>query len=229
VRWVLVLAPSSACLLTIDESLIDGAGDAGEVTCPADMITVGPRCIERYEVTNASYVAFVSARSDDVSGQALECSANSTFIPDVEEWPPGLPLQDRPIADVDWCDALAYCRDRGRSLCSAEAWSRACAGPEGRAYPYGASYDESACNGSSIGGPMRPSAIGEHAGCEGGFAGLFDLSGNVEEWIDDCAGEECAARGGSFADSNQALACSASRSALRLAAAPTRGFRCCLP
>jgi formylglycine-generating enzyme required for sulfatase activity len=75
--------------------------------------------------------------------------------------------------------------------------------------------------------------------CEGGFAGLFDLSGNVSEWDDMCesgvgagdlaaagAGDACAIRGGSAYFSGE-MDCAVVVGARRDTAFASIGFRCC--
>ena len=80
--------------------------------------------------------------------------------------------------------------------------------------------------------PFQPSPSVEPAGtpsCQGGYPGLFDMSGNAAEWEDACddfAG--CRVRGGGFSDKKaQDLACAADRVELRMFKADDVGFRCC--
>src|SRR5262249_40663852 len=109
---------------------------------------------------------------------------------------------DRPVHAVDWCDAFAYCAWAGKRLCgriaggsvdptfgtdlaSESEWYNACSRGGQHAYPYGDTYDPRACNGLEYGagtGPQLP--VGSLSSCTGGFAGLFDMSGNVSEWED---------------------------------------------
>lgn len=74
--------------------------------------------------------------------------------------------------------------------------------------------------------------------CVGGYPGLFDMSGNVNEWEDSCAGslgssDACLLRGGAYDDgfASGLLGCCLAANAhnLRSAADPTVGFRCCSP
>jgi formylglycine-generating enzyme required for sulfatase activity len=99
---------------------------------------------------------------------------------------------------VDWCDAHAYCHWAGKRLCGALAggelalganpvlgeWHYACTGGLQTVYPYGNDPVEGACN---IPGNADRQRVATHPGCEGGFDGIFDIIGNVSEWIDACA------------------------------------------
>src|SRR6185295_16488134 len=119
-----------------------------------------------------------------------------------------------PVVCVDFCDAFAYCALVGKRVCGAigggrgrfgsatdatsSQWFAACSGGGKHAYPYGDTYEGSACNGIDKGGNLVDT--GSIATCVGGYPGLFDMSGNVYEWEDACTGEQgttvCHVRGG---------------------------------
>jgi hypothetical protein len=133
-----------------------------------------------------------------------------------------------PWALVTWDGARAACQAAGKRLCRDEEWAAACGGPEGLRYPYGAFYEDRTCNGQDRGEGVALPA-GSLPGCEGGYPGLFDMSGNVWEWIDLCDGESCTVRGGSFYDIfGTLLQCTTARERGRSTEVPNIGFRCCL-
>ena len=74
--------------------------------------------------------------------------------------------------------------------------------------------------------------VGSIATCVGGYAGIYDMSGNVAEWEDACTSTEtnsnCARRGGSFVALGNELACTAALAAPRMSTNDHLGFRCCL-
>ncbi len=156
---------------------------------------------------------------------------------------------DRPIACIDWCDAFAYCELNGKHLCggpggariefnpdypgafvtSISEWFFACGGDGELAYPYGAALEPARCNddANSLGTLVD---VGSMAGCEGSFDGVFDLSGNAEEWVNACylgdAPEaSCARAGGAYYDDQPS--CTASRLFERSCQTNGTGFRCC--
>jgi formylglycine-generating enzyme required for sulfatase activity len=202
--------------------------------------------VDATEVTNAQYCEFLAAGAapQAETGAQSECLWNATFEPGR---PPEAGRQDHPVAFVDWCDAYAYCEWRGQRLCGAiggganafaafadpasSQWYNACSSGGATAYPYGASYDGLACNGADnlAGAPIVVSSL---ASCEGGFPGIFDLSGNVLEWEDSCDGsagglDGCHVRGGSYLNPGVNLACADGSQAVRETQTATLGFRCC--
>ncbi len=195
--------------------------------------------VDSTEVTNAQYNAFLASKPVAAS-QPSYCSFNSDF---------GMPGPDdqKPVVNVDFCDARAYCEWAGKRLCggfngqsstfggaadpSLDQWTFACQGPLGFKYPYGASFNMTNCQGPSV---ASSAVVKSKDSCQGGFGGLYDMSGNVAEWEDACtaqAGKDdiCIVRGGSWNSSTGAdLACDTTNSTkTRDTKSDSIGFRCC--
>jgi len=249
-----------------------GAGGGGQYVCPTvhGRIAVAiPRpsspgiyCIDRAEVKNAEYQAFLDAAVGS-SGQSSACSFNTSFAPDTtggcNQYDP-VGKANVPVACVDWCDAAAYCKWEGKRLCgrvdgsgsnppasfadaSKSAWYRACSHAGDFDLPYGNVYSGEKCIGLDN-TAIHPVAV-PHTDCEGGYSGLYDMSGNVAEWEDSCAADasasdQCLVRGGSYLETNQSvvgapsLLCNSNVHGSAIAATKARstrdkeiGFRCC--
>jgi formylglycine-generating enzyme required for sulfatase activity len=208
----------------------------------------GDFCIDATEVSNGEYLKFLQAQPDGgAPGQPSYCSWNSNLAPNDATWPrPG--FDDFPVANVDWCDAFAYCKWAGKRLCgrigggpvadiratdaTQSQWYLACAGPSGALYPYPGTYDPHACNGVENMSPPAPIEVGRTKSCEGNAPGLFDMSGNVYEWIDSCeasmgSNDYCRMMGGGYSSPSYELACSYRATNTRDHFLPNVGFRCC--
>jgi formylglycine-generating enzyme required for sulfatase activity len=171
----------------------------------------GAFLIDATEVTVGQYAEFVAAKNGDVSGQPEDvCGWNTTYepadLPNPSDWP---------ASNIDWCDARAYCEWAGKHLCgrigdtdpvayadlfvsTVSQWFLACGGPGGSPHVNANSnnyMDPGACNANNGFGNLEP--VATNALCEGYYPGVFDLEGNVAEWIDSCGpGADAGAVGG---------------------------------
>jgi len=207
-------------------------GDLPEGTTPMAYLPEEGFCIDRTEVTQRQYQRWLDS-GPQVPELPDVCSEKTSFAPppvcleDVTGCGSG--CEDHPQVCVDWCDAHAYCRAMGKRLCGAigggptpfdqsvdpdvSQWMAACSSGGQHMYPYGDEYDPNACNS----GETQPLACLEKLECETvpagsmascqspepGYQGVYDLVGNVDEWVDSCQGEDtaghCRYRGSSMA------------------------------
>ena len=197
--------------------------DAGP--CPGKGATMVPvvttigttYCIDSTEVTQAQYSAFLFDTRGVVKDPPSKCTSKADLTPATgggclgKYEPAGKGAY--PVVCVDWCDAWSYCHWAGKRLCGpiageeskgrAGEWVGACSSNGSRVYPYGDVYVSGTCNDSNATGTTRPA--GSMPGCVGGSRGLFDMSGNVNEWIDKCeADDACEARGGNYLSTESA-------------------------
>lgn len=162
---------------------------------------------------------------------------------------------NEPVACVDFCDAKSFCEARGKHLCGgpgglsitfnqepgsfvgeSSEWFVACVGgAANKAYPYGATLDEDACN-DGFQGVGNVLDVASAPACVGGYDGLFDMSGNVDEWIDACypgdeVGTSCVRAGGAYysdgGPTNTLPSCAGTTTFTRRCHNNSTGFRCC--
>jgi len=182
-------------------------------------------CIDQTEVIEARYRKdFIDVDAEVIMppGCAFKTSFNKGSLHDGGQ---------KPVSDVDWCDAWAYCKLTGKRLCSASEWQFACnGGTATRLYPYGDTFDASVCNGGQVGAPTDP---GQLAGCRSPNPNLVDMSGNMDEWAEGCLttsgpGDVCYTHGGDWRnDSAGELMCLATYPRSRSTVLDYVGFRCC--
>jgi hypothetical protein len=195
-----------------------GADGGPTKTCPSSgrgpvMVAVGGYCIDSTEVSNDQYAAFLATNPTGAGGPT-PCGWKQDHQPHAgQTWMGG----SMPQTGVDWCDAYSFCAWAGKRLCGLrpgapagridvidrahDEWYLACAGPAMRVFPYGDTYQSAACTNVDK-APPQPLPVGSLKSCEGGYPGVFDLSGNVQEWRGICSGttsnDRCLEGSGSF-------------------------------
>jgi formylglycine-generating enzyme required for sulfatase activity len=195
--------------------------------------------IDATEVTRGQYAAWL-ANNPSTAGQATVCAWNKSFEPDATCMAGASVCQGpscaaHPQPCVDMCDAMAYCRAIGRDLCSDQDWTSACTSDGDYKTSYGTTVVSGACNDYTIFGSTTVAVASKpncHAPSDSIFAGVYDMIGNLEEWVDSClatvgASDTCKPRGLSFGMGAAAPICSQSTYAERSQARAELGFRCC--
>ena len=151
----------------------------------------GAFSISAGEATVAQFRACVDAGACEATTVNSECNYGKTD------------RDDHPVNCVSYDGAAQYCAHAGGRLCTEDEWLAACRGSDARAFPYGQAFDAEACNVHSN-APADPPVLrstapsGSTPSCEGGLPGLFDMAGNVGEWLDSCKEDYCKFRGAGY-------------------------------
>ena len=89
-----------------------------------------------------------------------------------------------PRTEVSYIEAQDLCSKEGKYLCTEFQWEFSCSGEEGRPYSYGMQKEPWRCNtdGVATGNTVLIAPAGSHPGCRNRY-GVFDLNGNVSEWV----------------------------------------------
>jgi eukaryotic-like serine/threonine-protein kinase len=156
-----------------------GSGNGEEDEKPVHQVYLDAFWIDQTEVTNAMYAKCVDdgvckEPTDIISFSRSSYYGNSEF-------------DDYPVLYVDWEQAYAYCSWADGRLPTEAEWEKAAHGTGGKTYPWGeniscdkANYKES-CVGDTTKVGSYPDGIGPY--------GVYDMAGNVWEWVNDWYGE----------------------------------------
>lgn len=189
-------APDAA----VDVDLAESVGSR----CPAQMVLVavpeGGRsvCIDRYEA------ALQRVRPDgSVEPWPFDRVADGQTVRAI------VAAGIKPQAYISGTQAQAACKLAGKRLCTQPEWLAACQGPARFTYPYGNTYKKGACNEGRATHPVNdcfgpgggvftsknmndpccvnlPNTVapgGSFADCKSSY-GVYDMHGNLHEWID---------------------------------------------
>ncbi len=120
--------------------------------------------IDKYEVTNAQYKAYI-----DATGVAPPLTLPKGKIPTGRD--------NYPVVGVTWEEARAYARWAGKRLPTEEEWEKAARGTDGRFYPWGEKFEPhfaNICRDSASPVDSFPEDTSPY--------GVCNMAGNVREW-----------------------------------------------
>jgi formylglycine-generating enzyme required for sulfatase activity len=269
---MLLLVPAGPFEMGVDAAALlaectlfrDGCQESWfSASAPPHTLTLEAYYMDATEVTNRAYVTFLNS----FAGQEPTCLEQSCFNPASSLISSGSETAyqvaeetaDYPVTGVSWYGAAAYCAWRGGRLPTEAEWEKAASwNPETESkslYPWGDSFDGSIVN-SCDADCQQPQA---NTDFNDGFAeeapvasfddgrspnGLYDMGGNVWEWVADwfdaahysgpnannlsgpAEGQDKVVRGGSWFDTGNFAA-----TAIRFPSPPANtdasiGFRC---
>ncbi|MET0070051.1 MAG: formylglycine-generating enzyme family protein, partial [Candidatus Thiodiazotropha sp.] len=155
----------------------DKDSDADEDEQPQHPVSIKPFYLGRYEVTFTEYTAFANATNRD--------------IPDDHGWG----RDRRPVINVNWKDAVAYAEwlskqtgKRYRLPTEAE-WEYAARAGSTTRYSWGDEIDQDGkvwANCAGCGSQWDDEQMAPVGSFTPNGFGLYDMSGNVWEWVQDC-------------------------------------------
>jgi formylglycine-generating enzyme required for sulfatase activity len=191
--------------------------------------------IDRYEVTNQQFQAFVDATGyvTDAEHKSEASTWRTAYTEDKDS---------HPVVWMSWNDARAYCRWAGKRLPTEAEWEKAARGTDARLWPWGNTWDADRLNSRATRlGTTTP--VGSYADGASSY-GVMDMAGNVWEWVNDWysaayyqtgndrnptgpeGGEDRVLRGGGYNNGIHELRTAHRHKGGQTGYAPDHGFRC---
>lgn len=165
---------------------VNGDPEANDDEFPRHEVTLDGFWLDQTEVTNAQFVTFLNAEGNQTqegatwldfesSSAQITVGGNPFFAKDG--------FANRPVVEVTWYGANAYCAWAGGRLPTEAQWEYSARGPENFRYPWGntppdstlLNYDQNE-NGTV--------AVGSYPNGTS-WVGALDMAGNVWEWTND--------------------------------------------
>ncbi len=139
--------------------------------------------IDKDEVTNAAFAAFVDAGG--YTNQALWSADGWSWLGGKKA--SSLPLHchgdvaEQPRMCLTWYEAEAYAAWRGGRLPTEAEWEYAARGPKSTVYPWGDTFDREKAN---VLNSVAPKPVGSYP-TGASWVGALDMAGNAMEWVAD--------------------------------------------
>ena len=195
---------------------------------------LGDYFIDRFEVSNRDFKAFAegggySKRQLWQSPDVAAILKDKTGLPGPRDWiggafPEG--KQNHPVTGVTWYEASAYCQSQGKNLPTLFQWERAARGSLhtafGIIFPWGLLDARDVAQRANF----ESSGTVPVDSFEFGMSqyGVYNMAGNVREWVRNSYDGEFATTGGAWRDPIYQFGNYSHHSALR--SDDTLGFRC---
>jgi formylglycine-generating enzyme required for sulfatase activity len=169
-----IVGSTNVCVDPLDESKQSFCDPAA---IPTQTIELSAFTIDKTEVTNLEYRQCILAGA---------CTGPvSTGPADVRDYFNDERYAYHPVVYVTWSMADAYCRWRGQRLPTEAEWEYTARGQTGRSFPWGDELPDCArARHGSCPGPVIPDSARKNTS-DTSPQGVFNLAGNVAEWVAD--------------------------------------------
>ena len=150
---------------------------------PQHRVKLNAFYLDKHEVTNAEFQTFVKRNPDWQKEKLPAERQNGKYLADWNGNEPPAGKADFPVVFVTWHAAVAFCRDQGKRLPTEAEWEWAARGGlSNKMFPWGDQLPDKSRANYGASGFAGAIAVGKYP--PNGY-GLFDMSGNVWEFLAD--------------------------------------------
>lgn len=174
-----ITASDGATMVLVPAGSFEMGSENGDVDeRPVHSVTVDDFYIDQYEVSNAQYRQCVEA---GICQARTTCSWGEATYEDLAK-------ANHPVGCMNWSDAKTYCEWRGARLPTEAEWEKAARGTDERPFPWGEEFPNSSLLNygwskiESVPVDSYPDGVSPY--------GVYNMAGNVWEWVADWYGEE---------------------------------------
>ena len=165
-----MLNPREMVLIPENKVRIGTSDPTREDENPEHQVILNAFYMDKTEVTNLQYKEFVA-----VTGHRSPSHWRFNTFPDARK-------ADHPVVNVSWEDAGSYAEWIGKRLPTEAEWERAALGDGRDEYPWGKTCNPECAN---FDNPDGQTTSVEKFGRGASSVGVWDLCGNVSEWVSD--------------------------------------------
>ncbi len=173
----LVLIPAGSFPMGVPK----GDRDGGRDEYPRHDVWVDAFYIDKFEVTNGRYLEFVKATGHRIPENPSKPERTLWKGTQISE-----AVAERPVINVDWHDAAAYCSWAEKRLPTEAEWEKAAKGTEDRRFPWGnvEPTNKHLNFNQRWRGEKTLMPVGSYEAGKSPY-GVHDTAGNVYEWVAD--------------------------------------------
>jgi iron(II)-dependent oxidoreductase len=161
-----------------------GSSSGPEDEQPQHRVEVGEFSIDRTKVTHAQFAQFLNSAGLQGArgGKYFDSDDNDARVHRRgERWLADPGYENRPVVEVSWIGAIAYCAAIKKRLPTEAEWEKAARGTDGRKYPWGNDTpDPTRAHFNAGWNDFRD--VGNFPKGRSPY-GLFDMAGNGWEWV----------------------------------------------
>ena len=157
--------------------------DLIQAETPQHTVTINSFYLDKYEVTNAQFQKFIRANPEWNAARIAKRFHNGNYLKDWDgdNFPEG--KANYPVVNVSWYAAVAYCQSLGKRLPTEAEWEFAARGGlRNKIFPWGDEPVDSTRANYAGSNKKETTPVGSYPA--NGY-GLFDMAGNVWEFVAD--------------------------------------------